>query len=228
MEAGGVRVWSGAAAIILPEGAAGWPHRVACELLAHPWTEAATRVLELLAGWADADRAWMLEYGPDLAVIRNTHEWCRCGVSSHRDDLQDAPVTLVGGMQRHMVAGDPVMVIDVHAMPHSMRSLQREFLRQSIRSSLTVPVHHEGRLRGAIGFDATQAERDWGEEVVAAMLLVAELVGAAGYGDRGQAAPRAGAEFPPLVYLRSGRSVRGCRSRRWRCCARMATSAWRS
>ncbi len=207
--ASGVRVWAGATAFIRPNGPAGWPHRIACELLARPWNEAASRVVELLAGWADADRAWILEYGPDLAVFRNTHEWCRAGVSSHLDDLQYTPVTLIGEMQAHMVAGNAVMVLDVHAMPHSMRSLQLEFLRQSIRSCLTVPVHYAGRLRGAVGLDATRAKRVWEEDVVSAMLRVAELVGAACFGNRPQAPSGDGTAFPPLVYLRSGRSVRG-------------------
>jgi len=209
--ADGFRVWTGVAARSRPEGAAGWPQRVACELLARPRDEAVARVLELLALAAEADRAWILEYSPDLAVFRNTHEWCRSGVTSHLADLQDTPVTLIGAMQAHMVAGDPVLVTDVHAMPPSMRGLQREFLRQSIRSSLTVPIRHAGRLRGAIGFDATREARIWGEDVVAAMLLVAELVAAACHGERPPAPAGTGTAFPPLVYLRTGRSVRGVR-----------------
>ncbi|CAN5602841.1 hypothetical protein BH23PSE1_BH23PSE1_06130 [soil metagenome] len=168
-----------------------------------------SKVLERLGPWSDADRAWMFEYRPDLSTIRNTHEWCRDGVSSHVADLQNTPVTLIGEAQTHMLAGGAVMIADVTYMPPSMRSLQLELLRQGIKSTLAVPVHHGGRLRAAIGLDATRERRDWDGEVAAAMLMIAGLIGKACFAVRPNAPPADPVRFKPFIYVRTGRSIRG-------------------
>ena len=205
----GARIWRIGDAARQASGPSDWPHRCARELLAAPWNEAIQKVLERLALWSEADRAWMFEYSPDLSQFRNTQEWSRDGVSTHVDDLQNTPVTIMGELQAHMLAGSAVMVEDVARMPSSMRSLQREFQRQSIRSTLTVPVHHGGRLRAAIGLDAVRAYRNWGPDVGLAMLRIADLVGEARFGKRSPAVATDGRRFPPLFYLRTGRRIRG-------------------
>ena len=109
-----VEVWpasSAAAGDIRPED---WPYEAARLLLSCPREDAMPTVLERLGHWADADRAWMLEYSPDLWLFRNIYEWCRPGVPSHVGDLQDTPVTIIGEMQRHPLAGNPVMIADIN------------------------------------------------------------------------------------------------------------------
>lgn len=206
----GARVWKGesADAGIAPEPRH-WPYAAARDLLVLPHETALATIFETLAAWMDADRAWMFEYSPDLSVFRNSHEWCRDGVSSHRDDLQNTPVTLMGELQHNMVLGNPVLIPDVAALGRSMRSLQIELVRQSILNTLTVPIHHDGRLHGAIGLDATRRHRDWDDAVAGAVLRIARLIGAARYGNLPPARERREARFLPLVYLRTARSVRG-------------------
>src|SRR5690606_10682549 len=107
-----------------PSGPADWPHHAAMALLSGPLDEAVADILAHLGKSSGADRAWLLEYNDSLTLFRNTHEWCRPGVSSHVEDLQDIPVTMIGEMQPFMAAGRPVMVTDVDAMPRSMRGMQ--------------------------------------------------------------------------------------------------------
>src|SRR3546814_450253 len=82
-----------------------WPHQVALQLLGVPIENALPVVLEMLGRLGDVDRVYVLEYNEELTRFRNTHEWVRLGVRRYVEDLQNAPVTLLGGLHREMLAG---------------------------------------------------------------------------------------------------------------------------
>lgn len=168
-------------------------------------------VLEMLGRAGQADRVYAIEYDWELARLRNTHEWSRPGVRSYVNDLQDAPVSLLGALHLHMLAQQAVAFHDVREMPQSMRQLQLEFLRQGNRSVLCLPVFSENRLRGIFGFDATRAVRQWDTTVVNAMFDCAELLGRALHGRaaRGEEHSQLPSGFPQLIYLRNGSLLRG-------------------
>lgn len=172
-----------------------WAYLAATHLIGSPAKTAIAAILEETGKLAGADRAWMFEYSDDLLRFRNTDEWVRGGVSSHVDDLQQTPVTMIGWLHQWLVAGKAVMINDVARLPRPARALQAEMLRQNDKSVLCVPVFHEGRLRGCIGFDATRALRRWPIEDVHQVARCAKLIGIARYGRR---APTDREGEPPL------------------------------
>ena len=192
-----------------------WPLVAARRLLREPAWSAISAILKDLGSQADVDRAWMFEYDDGLLRFRNTHEWCRDGVRSHVQDLQDAPVTMIGWLHCFLVKDEAVMIHDVAGLPRLARPLAAEMLRQDDKSVLSVPVFGKGRLRACIGFDMTRTRRRWRASEAASLAACAELIGLALYNGVAEAlAPReaparnAGA-FPPLLYLRRAGEVRG-------------------
>lgn len=192
-----------------------WPFLAARSLLSESASSAVSEILKNLGARADVDRAWMFEYDEALLRFRNTHEWCRDGVRSHVEDLQDAPVTMIGWLHRFLVKGEAVMIHDVERLPRLARPLASEMLRQGDKSVLSVPVLSKGGLRACIGFDMTRERRTWSTSEAISLAACAELIGLALYsGD--VAAPsstetpaRSAGTFPPLLYLRRGGEVRG-------------------
>lgn len=204
----GVRVYRSLASEDTPRPA-DWPYHAGLALLSAARDEAITAILAFLGKASSSDRAWLFEYNDDVTLFRNTHEWYRPGVSSHVEDLQNTPVTLMGEMQTCMAAGQPVMVTDIDRMPRSMRAMQVEFRRQDIRSTVTVPVFVDGRLRGAIGLDRTRRTGAWPDEMVPALQRVGTMIGQVQEGHR-RAGHLPGRDlFPSLVYLRTVRGLRG-------------------
>lgn len=187
-----------------------WPYQMALQLLAAPVEAALPGVLETLGQVGGADRVYVIEYNEGLTHFRNTHEWTRPGVRGYVEDLQSAPVALLGGLHREMLAGHALAVTDVADMPRDMRALQTEFRRQGNQSVLCLPLYFEGRLRGLFGFDATRARQTWSAAVVTAMQRCAGLLSLALHGRAGAAlALPSPARFPALVYLRNGSHLRG-------------------
>ncbi|QCI69097.1 GAF domain-containing protein [Phreatobacter stygius] len=192
--------------------ASGWVLRAATHLLAMPIDRAISAILAEFGELAGADRAWMFEYDESLLRFRNTHEWSRAGVSPHVEDLQDAPVTMIAWLHRFLVQGQAVMINDVAGLPRTARSLQAELLRQDDKSVLSVPLVHQGVLRGCIGFDATARIRRWEGGTISALFHCAQLIGLARYSGRNTYISRvqaASGPFTPLIYLRMPGRARG-------------------
>lgn len=191
--------------------AAHWLLTTARHLLAAPGDTAVPALLAELGRSAGACRAWLIGYSADLTRFRNTYEWCREGPSSHVAELQDVPVTLVAWLHRAMVAGQAVMIHDVARLPRAARSLQVEMLRQQDTCVLSVPLFHEGRLRGLWGFDATGAHPGWSRATADALFLCGSLVCQARLGTTAnphRAGIAQGATLPATVYLRTSGGVR--------------------
>jgi hypothetical protein len=191
-----------------PEGH--WVFSAAMLLLRQPVDAAISLILQVTGEAAGADRAWMFEYDAELLRFRNTHEWRRRGVPSFVQDLQNAPVTMIGWLHQYLVVGKAVMINHVEALPRTAGPLRAELLRQGNKSVLSVPLLKGGRLVGCIGFDSVHAPRRWSIEVDE-MFRCADLIVAARH-DRvqaGEAMNETPDHFESLIYLRRQGGVRG-------------------
>ncbi|HYG43577.1 MAG TPA: LytTR family transcriptional regulator DNA-binding domain-containing protein [Bordetella sp.] len=189
-----------------PDSSLGWPYQCAMSLLKHSVDQAISEQLALMGETSDVDRSWMLEYRPDMLRFRNTHEWCRGQIKPFVAELQDVPTTLIAWLHRYMVKGQSVAIHDVAGLPRTARALQVEFLRQGNKSVLSVPVFHDGKLYGIIGFDTTINYRAWSAAEVGALRHCANLIGQAKYANsRDQNRAAMYESSTPLIYL----SMRG-------------------
>lgn len=187
-----------------------WPYRCGMNLLKYPVNEAISKQLALMGNASGADRAWMIEYRPNLLRFCNTHEWCRGQTKAYISELQETPTTLIGWLHKFLVLGHAVAVHDVTDLPRTARALQVEFLRQNNKSVLSVPVFCDSRLCGIIGFDTTVANKIWSMSEIKALFQCADLIGQAKYAANCMVEPDVTTESSaPLVYLRNHGVVRG-------------------
>jgi len=193
-----------------PGPASAWVYRCAMSLLIHPVDDAISELLAFMGETSNVDRAWMIEYRPDLLRLRNTHEWCRGRTTPFVAELQDVPTTLIAWLHRYLVNGQAVAIHDVRELPRTARAIQAEFLRQGNKSVLSVPVFHDQKLYGIIGFDTTAQRGQWSDDEVNALFQCANLIGQAKYAgghDRNRAAMVEGSTA--VIYLSMRGVVRG-------------------
>ena len=193
-----------------PGPSSAWVYRCAMSLLIRPVDDAISELLAFMGETSDVDRAWMIEYRPDLLRLRNTHEWCRGQTTPFVAELQDVPTTLIAWLHRYLVKGQAVAIHDVRELPRSARTIQAEFLRQGDKSVLSVPVLYDQKLYGIIGFDTTVQPRRWSAAEVSALFQCANLIGQAKYAggrDRNRAAMVDGSAS--VIYLSMRGVVRG-------------------
>lgn len=195
---------------IEPDPASDWPYQCAMSLLKHSVDQAISEQLALMGETSNVDRSWMLEYRPDMHRFRNTHEWCRDQIKPFVAELQDVPTTLIGWLHRHMVKRHSVAIHDVTGLPRTARTIQVEFLRQGNKSVLSVPIFHDGKLYGIIGFDTTVKYRSWSTAEVDALRRCANLIGQAKYANsRDQNRAAMYESSTPLIYLSTRGVVQG-------------------
>ena len=178
--------------------------------LTTPVEEAIATVMANLGERTGVDRVWMIEYDSERTSFRNSHEWCARSITSHLEDLQDTPVSMIAWLHRQLLQGRAVMIDDVAALPASARMLRREMLRQSDKSVLSVPIFHGGQLRGIIGYDTVRAACVWSDEDAAILHACARMLAEARYGmHQGREPVSQAHRNAPLVYVGSGGAMRG-------------------
>jgi DNA-binding LytR/AlgR family response regulator len=95
-------------------------------------------------------------------------------------------------------------------LPRTARTIQLEFQRQGNKSVLSVPVFHDKKLYGIIGFDTTAKHRTWSAAEVGALFQCANLIGQAKYANARESGRAALYESATsVVYLRMRGVVRG-------------------
>lgn len=194
--------------LLQPNPSSDWLYHCAMSLLKLPADDAISEQLAYMGETSDIDRAWMIEYRPDMLRLRNTHEWCRGQTEPFVAELQDVPTTLIAWLHRFMVKGQAVAIHDVNDLPRTARAIQAEFQRQGNKSVLSVPVCLDGKLQGIIGFDTTVQHRHWSAGEVGALYQCANLIGQAKYGSGRTRAPL-GNPAASVVYLSMRGVVRG-------------------
>ena len=194
--------------LLQPNPSSDWLYHCAMSLLKLPADDAISEQLAYMGETSDIDRAWMIEYRPDMLRLRNTHEWCRGQTEPFVAELQDVPTTLIAWLHRFMVKGQAVAIHDVNDLPRTARAIQAEFQRQGNKSVLSVPVCLDGKLQGIIGFDTIVRHRHWTAGEVGALYQCANLIGQAKYGSGRPRAPL-GNPAASVVYLSMRGVVRG-------------------
>ncbi|MGC4017105.1 MAG: GAF domain-containing DNA-binding protein [Luteolibacter sp.] len=170
----------------------------------HPAERAVGLVLPCLGNFHDVDRVWIVRYNEPLTHFWNTHEWTRGNVSEHLEDLQAASVDMIRWMQKPLIAGRIVPNPDTELLPRQARAYQAELRRQRIRSSINVPLHHEGRLRGIFGYDMVRRKMEWSAAAQSFLTEIAAYIAALLYSRHGDVPAPAAEPSPRVLHIRSG------------------------
>ncbi len=121
-----------------------------------------------------ADRAYLFSYDFGAGVMSNTHEWCGSGIAPEIGNLNAVPNAMFPDWVALHRRGECIHIPSVAALPTDSYLWQvRE--PQGIRSLITLPLMQGADCLGFVGFDAVAEERNWQEEEVALLQVLAEL-----------------------------------------------------
>jgi PAS domain S-box-containing protein len=135
------------------------------------------RTLAAIGSFVRADRAYVFQYHDQGRLVSNTHEWCAPGIVPEKDNLQDLLLKVqFPWFAEQMETLRGCCIPRVADMPTVAAAEQAEFRRQGIQSLVVVPMVHEGRLLGFLGFDSVRQERDWQEEIVTLLHMVGDIL----------------------------------------------------
>lgn len=136
-----------------------------------------SRVLELSGSFLKVDRSYLLRYSSDNNIENNTHEWCAGGVCSFKKSLQDVLMDRFPWWRQQVENMQVINIPDVSLLPEEAALEQQEFIRQDIKSLLSMPIVNNYRLIGFIGFDAVEQKRNWSKSEIELISLLSNILG---------------------------------------------------
>ena len=110
-------------------------------------------LLQAVAEYYAADRAYVFEITEDGLAVDNTYEWCREGVSAEIGNLQNVPIEGVEVWIREFEKSGAFFISSLDEDVEKS-SLTYEVLEpQGIESLITAPLYRDGVISGFVGID---------------------------------------------------------------------------
>jgi PAS domain S-box-containing protein len=134
--------------------------------------------LEALGRFFEVDRSYLFRFSEDLSTMDNTHEWCASGIAGQKHRARQTSVDRMPWWKARMLELRPLPIFDVAALPVEAAAESQEFRAQDIQSLICLPICDDrSNLIGFFGFDAVRASRQWPDEHVGMLELLAEVIG---------------------------------------------------
>jgi PAS domain S-box-containing protein/putative nucleotidyltransferase with HDIG domain len=121
-------------------------------------------------------RVYVFEFDDTQQTMSNTFEWCKTGIESTKDMLQNLSVDIFPWWMKKLHRNEVINVYDIHDMDIDQINEQAILLEQEIKSILVVPMHVDQKLVGFIGFDAVLEHKQFQDEIHL-IRMYSEIVG---------------------------------------------------
>lgn len=132
--------------------------------------------LKTVGSFFQVDRSYIFQFSADGEKMTNTYEWCREGIESQLENIQEEPVENLPWWGHQIRTQEYVVISDVDALPKEAKAEKREFQSQKIQSLICVPIRISGKLFGFLGFDSVEEKRDFTGEQTVLLTVVAEII----------------------------------------------------
>lgn len=137
----------------------------------HNVEDAINRVLSVVGNHVDVDRSYIFEEISDT-ITRNTYEWCAEGVEPAIQDLQNLDRNDYG--YDDIINSGVFLTGDIDEIPDEKG---REILAvQGIKAIAIMPLYHQGRALGYVGFDDCTKTREWSALEVELLQFIAHVL----------------------------------------------------
>ncbi|MCR4397479.1 MAG: diguanylate cyclase, partial [Firmicutes bacterium] len=151
--------------------------QVATELVAGK-TPDLKRILEVLGGVLDADRAFIFQFREGIEGKKPGFEWSMTGDRRMSGTIESIDIAEVPWWSRALRDAGSLRLSDVSELPLEAANEKGILESRGIRSLLAVPVFCSGELLGVMGFGSTAGPRDWPEGDAHLLRVVSEMLAA--------------------------------------------------
>ncbi len=133
------------------------------------------RVLALVGEFSRVDRVYLFHYDFENDTMTNTNEWCASGITADIQNLQNVSCVLFPEYVSTHRQGKIVHIPDVKLLKAG--SYFRERLEgKGIQSMITIPLNYADECFGFVGFSSLRDLKLWGNEDIALLRVLSELI----------------------------------------------------
>lgn len=127
------------------------------------------QALEEIGSFIKVDRSYIFLFSHSLQIMSNSHEWCRDGIQTEKDNLQELPTDLAPWWMERLTNFENIVIDSLDELPEEASAEKAILEPQGIKSCIVVPLVYSYELLGYLGFDSVSSYRKWDNDGV--MLL---------------------------------------------------------
>lgn len=130
--------------------------------------------LGLIALFTKTDRAsyFIINDGTPVKAV----EWCFSGVQPAADKMLGLRVDDYPWMGPQLRSFTPVHIPDAALLPDEAAFEKERLSERRVKSWLIIPIPHNGRLAGMIGFEAVMEKNSWPPDTIRALTIVSQVI----------------------------------------------------
>ncbi|MDY3618452.1 sensor domain-containing protein [Agathobaculum sp.] len=118
------------------------------------------RLLEIIAGYHQAERAYIFEIDAAANEVSNTYEWCRPGIREEIDNLQKLPLSCMDRWIKQFREKGEFYITSLNEMVPPNTKEYEILFAQDIESLMAAPLADNGEIVGILGVDNPHANTD--------------------------------------------------------------------
>jgi PAS domain S-box-containing protein len=134
-------------------------------------------ILGRVGSFLGLDRACLFRFSPSMERMSNTHEWCREGASSQKENLQDLSVEVFPEWMETLRQNNEIHIPDVSVLSPSWAAEKKFLTSHGIQSALVMPVRAGTRQFGFMCFDSVGVRLEWGTHARTMLRFMAGTLG---------------------------------------------------
>lgn len=131
--------------------------------------------LKMIGEFVRVDRSYLFQFHEGGLRMDNTHEWCSKGTPPQIERLQGVTADDIPWFFAQIQKRDFVHIPDVEKLPDEAHAEKKEFQAEDIKSLITVPIIHSGKLLGFLGLDSVREQKVWSLDEISLLKVAGEI-----------------------------------------------------
>ncbi len=136
--------------------------------------------IKIIGRIADSDRVYVYSFSEDengYIIASNTHEYCKKGISSVKNDQQNIPIDLFPFYKSLVYEKlEYAWINSIDELTEEAKSMKELMVFQGLKSILAIPILGKDKPIGFIGFESVKKEKQWKEEHLELLKSVSEFI----------------------------------------------------
>ena len=133
-------------------------------------------MLKRIGNFFNIDRAYLFEFMKDNLTITDTNEWSAKGIVSKLGSMQNFPLKNIPWLKEQILNNEYVYIPDVEKLPEDATVEKSVFMKEEIKSVLTLNIFANGHLVGFFGFDSIKRKRCWTVDEINYLKVLANIL----------------------------------------------------
>lgn len=131
--------------------------------------------LKALGLFTKVDRSYIFEIDNARNELSNTFEWCMDGISHEITNLQKIPLAKISRWQHKFTRNEYILISALDNLPKELEEEKAILGKQGVKSMLAVPMYYGSILTGIVGFDSVAEHKQWNEQVIIMLKIIADV-----------------------------------------------------